>query len=232
MGGSSGRQRRVPRLRASGDRLLPLHEHSGSLLHGLSRRYRHPAALWSDGFRRLVRGLYRRTLAHVRCAEQHPAHRPRAHRPWTRCDGRGDQQHVRSQHARGLHGLDRRGQRALSTKQESAIRPESHAPPDRAARHDLPLLGTGELRRASHDVSATRESRSPARQHEAGNPAAPVGSSLASRRLRQFGGHRHVRRPARELRFDSTVTLEHIETRPARLRARDRAHTYPFQLFG
>ena len=44
VGGSPGGQRRVPRLRASGDRVLPLHEHSGSLLHGLPQRHRHPAA--------------------------------------------------------------------------------------------------------------------------------------------------------------------------------------------
>ena len=44
VGGVRGRQGRVPRLRASGDRLLPLHEHSGSLLHGLSRRHRRSAA--------------------------------------------------------------------------------------------------------------------------------------------------------------------------------------------
>ena len=120
-------------------------------------------------------------------AEQHPADRPRAHRPWTRRDGCGDQQHVRSQHARGLHGLGGRGH-------ESA-RP--HAPSDRTARHDLPLFGTGEIWRASHDVPAARESRSPARQHEAGYPAAPVGPSLASRCLRQFGGDRHLRRARR-----------------------------------
>ena len=60
VGGSPGRQRRLPRLRASGDRVLPLHEHPGPLLHRLSRRYRHPAALRSDGFCRLVRGLHRR----------------------------------------------------------------------------------------------------------------------------------------------------------------------------
>ena len=109
VGGVRGAQGRVPRLRASGDRLLPLHEHSGALLHGLPRRHRHPAAVRSDGFCRLVRGLYRRPLAHVRSAEQRAADRPRADRPWTRRDGCGDQQHVRSQHARGLHGLDRRG---------------------------------------------------------------------------------------------------------------------------
>ena len=45
----AGAQRRLPRLRASGDRLLPLHEHSGSLLHRLSRATsasRRPTARW------------------------------------------------------------------------------------------------------------------------------------------------------------------------------------------
>src|SRR5882672_6570600 len=40
VGGSPGRERSLPRLRASGDRILPLPEHPGSLLHGLSRRHR------------------------------------------------------------------------------------------------------------------------------------------------------------------------------------------------
>ncbi len=51
---------RLPRLRAPRHRALPLHEHSGALLHRLSRRHRHAAALRADGFRRLVRGLSRR----------------------------------------------------------------------------------------------------------------------------------------------------------------------------
>ena len=51
VGGVRGRQA-SPRLRASGDRLLPLPEHSRSLLHGVSRRYRRSAAIRSHGFRR------------------------------------------------------------------------------------------------------------------------------------------------------------------------------------
>ena len=34
-----------------------LHEYPRTLLHRLPRRHRHAAALWPDGFRRLVRGL-------------------------------------------------------------------------------------------------------------------------------------------------------------------------------
>lgn len=55
--GRAGVQRapgRLPRLCPSGHRLLPLPEHSGSLLHGLSGRYWLAAALCSDGLRRLV----------------------------------------------------------------------------------------------------------------------------------------------------------------------------------
>ena len=44
VGGPPGGQRRVPRLHASGGRVLSLHEHSGSLLHRLSQRHRRPAA--------------------------------------------------------------------------------------------------------------------------------------------------------------------------------------------
>ena len=82
LGGLQRRQGRVPRLRAPRHRLLPLHEHSGALLHRLSRRHRRAAALWPDGFRRLVRGLSRRALVHLRSAQQHPADRPRADRAW------------------------------------------------------------------------------------------------------------------------------------------------------
>ena len=115
LGGAPGGQRRVPRLRPPGDRLLPLHEHPGPLLHRLSRRHRRLAGPGPDGFRRLVRGLYRRALAHLRRAEQQAAHRPRPDRPRTGCDGRGDQQHVRSQHPRRLHGLGGRGEQAPGT---------------------------------------------------------------------------------------------------------------------
>ena len=40
-GKRSTRERRLPRLRAPGHRLLPMHEHPGAILHRLSRRYRH-----------------------------------------------------------------------------------------------------------------------------------------------------------------------------------------------
>jgi transglutaminase-like putative cysteine protease len=66
-------------------RAVPLHEHPGALLHRLPGRLRHRAALRPDGFRRLVRGLSRRPLVHLRCAQQHAAHRPRAHRARPRC---------------------------------------------------------------------------------------------------------------------------------------------------
>ena len=41
----TGAARRVPRLRASRRHAVPLHEHSGALLHRLSRRHGHAAAL-------------------------------------------------------------------------------------------------------------------------------------------------------------------------------------------
>ena len=69
--------------------LLPLHEHPGALLHRLPRRHRRAAALRPDGFRRLVRGLPRRPLVHLRPAQQRAAHRPRADRARPRRRGRG-----------------------------------------------------------------------------------------------------------------------------------------------
>ena len=89
---------RLPRLCPSGHRVLPLHEHPGALLHRLSRRYRRPAALWTDGFRRLVRGVSRRPMAYFRSPQQHSADRPRTDRPRPRCGRCRDQQHVRSEH--------------------------------------------------------------------------------------------------------------------------------------
>ncbi len=67
-----------------------------------------------------------------------------------------------------------------------------HGPPDRPARHDLPLRRTGAVRRASHDVPAAREPRPAPDQHAARHPAASVGAALAARRLRQLGRHRHL----------------------------------------
>ncbi len=52
--------RRLPRLRPPRDRAMPLHEHSGALLHRLSRRHGHAAAAGARRFRRVVRGLSRR----------------------------------------------------------------------------------------------------------------------------------------------------------------------------
>ncbi len=74
-----------------------------------------PPPYGPDGFCRLVRGLHRRPLAYVRRPEQRPADRPRAHRPWARCDRCGDQQYVRPQHARRFQGLGRRGRRHSET---------------------------------------------------------------------------------------------------------------------
>ena len=64
--GSVSRQdRRLPRLCAPCRSFLPLHEYPRALLHRLSRRHRHAAAVRPDGFRRLVRGIPRRPLVHV-----------------------------------------------------------------------------------------------------------------------------------------------------------------------
>ena len=59
------RKRRMPRFCASGGFILPLHEYSGPLLHRLSRRYRSPATIWSNGLRRLVRGLSGRKVVYL-----------------------------------------------------------------------------------------------------------------------------------------------------------------------
>lgn len=55
-------------------RSLPLHEHPGAVLPGLSGRYRRPGLGRADGFLSLVRSLSRRRLVHVRRTPQRPAH--------------------------------------------------------------------------------------------------------------------------------------------------------------
>ena len=76
VGGLSGRPRRVPRFRPSCRHVLPLHEHPCALLHGLPGRYRRAAGGRAGGFLRLVRGVSRRAMVHVRCAAQRAADRP------------------------------------------------------------------------------------------------------------------------------------------------------------
>lgn len=56
---------RVPGFCSPGHRLLPLHEHSGALLHRLSRRHWRAEGSRADGFQRLVRGLARWSLVRV-----------------------------------------------------------------------------------------------------------------------------------------------------------------------
>ena len=67
VGSLRGAPRRVPRFCASRRHLLPLHEHSSPLLHGVSRRHRRSAGARADGFQRLVRGLSGWALVHLRC---------------------------------------------------------------------------------------------------------------------------------------------------------------------
>ena len=68
VGSISREGRRLPRFRASRGGAVPVHEHSGALLHRLSQRYRRAAAIFRYGFRRLVRGISRRRLVYVRPA--------------------------------------------------------------------------------------------------------------------------------------------------------------------
>ncbi len=76
LGRVDGGPRRVSRLRPPRDRALPLHEHPGPLLHGVPRRHRRRALGRTHGFCRLVRGLPRRHLVHVRSTQQRAPHRP------------------------------------------------------------------------------------------------------------------------------------------------------------
>ena len=106
---------RVPGFRPPCDYALPLHEHSSAILHGLSRRYWHPACTGPDGLQRLVRGLSQWALVHVRRQAQHPA-------DWTNSDGHGSRcNRCRAFHqlwfipARTLRSRRRRGPAFLGT---------------------------------------------------------------------------------------------------------------------
>ena len=103
--------RRLPRFHPPGRCVLSLHEHPGPLLHRVPRRHRHAAAVRSDGFRRLVRGVPRRAVAHLRRAQQHPADRPGADRAGPRRRRCRAEQCVRPRRVGELSGLDRRGGR-------------------------------------------------------------------------------------------------------------------------
>ena len=78
---------------------------------GYLGRHRRAATARDAGFRGVVRSLPRRTLAHLRRAQQRPAHRQGPHRTRPRRDGRSDQQHVRTQYLDEFQGMDRRGSR-------------------------------------------------------------------------------------------------------------------------
>src|ERR1019366_1126157 len=64
VGSLSRRSGRLPRLCAFGRRVLPGVEHSGTLLHRLSRRCRHAATFSAGRFRGLVRGVSRRQMVY------------------------------------------------------------------------------------------------------------------------------------------------------------------------
>ena len=100
-GSPSGARRRLPRLRPSGHHAcrcmnIPARYCTGYLGDiGVPPDPRH-------GFQRLVRGLSRRPLVHVRCAPQHAPHRPHRGGPWSRCHG-----HSHALHTFGPHVLRR-----------------------------------------------------------------------------------------------------------------------------
>ncbi len=67
----------------------------------------HATPVRTNGFRRMVRGVPRWPLVHVRRAQQHTAHRQGVDRTWARRFRRRHQQHVRPEHVGELQGMDR-----------------------------------------------------------------------------------------------------------------------------
>ena len=88
-----------------------------------------PPTLRPGGFRRLVRGLSRRTLVHLRSTQQHAAHRPHPDGTRARRDRRRDRDLVRPVHARGLQGDHRRGHVGRSRKSVTSSRLTGFAAP-------------------------------------------------------------------------------------------------------
>ena len=78
--GLRGAGRRMPRLRPSRSHAMSLHEHPGALRQRLHGQYRRDARA-ARRLQRLVRGLSRRLLVHLRRPPQHPAHRPHHRSP-------------------------------------------------------------------------------------------------------------------------------------------------------
>ena len=133
------------------------------------------------------------------------------------------QHRVRSQHAGRLQGLDGRNRR--SAHLVTADMRTAHG----AACHGLSLLGTGQTRRASHDVPPARESRPAAGAHQARHPTLSRRPALAARRLRQLDRHRHVSRH-RPSNCASTAPSRSniIETALPDYALEVEAQTYPF----
>ena len=96
------RHRRLPRLRPSRHRALPLHEHSRPLLHRLSRRHWRSGRYQPHGFQRLGRGLSRRALVDDGRASQPSPHRPHCHGTRPRRRRRRDVDRLRRRQPRAL----------------------------------------------------------------------------------------------------------------------------------
>ena len=107
-----------------------------------------------------------------------------------------------------------------------------HAHADGAACHGLSLFGTGQTRRASHDVPPAREPRSAARANQTRHPPVPHRAALAPRRVRQLHRHRHVPRPHRRAALRQHRHARAHRNRAARLRARNRGANLSVQLLG
>ena len=120
------RRRRMPRLHPSGRRAVSVSQHPGALLQRLSRRHRRSARSCADGFQRVVRGLYRRSVVHLRPAAQSAADRSHLDRARARCGGHPDDHDFRFACANPLRRSHRGDQgkpdRRLKSARDSRLR--------------------------------------------------------------------------------------------------------------
>ncbi len=166
--------RRLPRLRASRDRLLPLPEYSRALLHRISGRRGNAAAVSAGRFRRMVRSVDRRPLAHLRSAQQCAAQQPRSDGARPRRLPMWRSPPPSAPTCLKVSGLDRRSTMIVG------LMSLADGPPF----DSLPLQRTGWAGRTSHDVPSARELRSAADRREPDDHAGTCPFALAARSFR------------------------------------------------
>ena len=164
-----------------------------------------------------------RTVANVRREEQYSAHRTGADGAWTRRNRRRHQQCLRSEHAHGLYGLDGRDH-SEADKVSGAIRLLT-------VRHVTLYRYSKPVKLGEHRMMFRPRESYDLRLIQTTLNIVPRPTDLRwlhdvfdnSVAIAKFDD------ATRELRFESTVTLEHLETALPDYALEECAKTYPFR---